>query len=174
MSTKATTPHLTDAELFGLAVPPAGEPEAVPAHLLECASCGRTLQAWKAAVRELAREDAGPMERRSEKQWREAEDRTLAAIRGTRVRHVNRIAWAAGLAAALLVGVFLIAGRRTASQPARPALTAAATAELSPADQADDALLREASRLARGDSQGAWEPFPSDGADSPSTGDKRL
>src|SRR6516162_5748342 len=68
MNVRIQSPHLTDAELFTLALPPAGEPEALPGHLLECAACGRALQTWKAAVRDLAREDAGPMGRRSERE----------------------------------------------------------------------------------------------------------
>jgi len=173
MNAKPRSPHLTDAELFGLAVPPAGEPEALPAHLLECAACGRTLQTWKAAVRDLAREDAGPMERRSEREWRAAEDRTLAAIRGARVGRRFPIAWAASLAAAVLVGGLLYPSKRSAP-PAPSIQRVEEAAELSPADQADDLLLREANVMARGDAHRTWEPFPSDAADAPLAPEKRL
>ena len=81
MDTKVPGAHLTDAELFGLALPPAGEPEALPAHLSECGACGRALQAWKTAVRDLAREGAEPIDRRTPAEWKTAGDRTLAAIR---------------------------------------------------------------------------------------------
>ena len=33
--------HLTDAELFALAAPPTGEPEALPRHLSQCQACSR-------------------------------------------------------------------------------------------------------------------------------------
>ena len=49
--------HLTDAELFGLAAPAAGEPEALPPHLSTCQECSRALQEWKASVRALAAEE---------------------------------------------------------------------------------------------------------------------
>jgi len=173
MNAKTRSPHLTDAELFGLALPPAGEPEALPAHLLECTACGRALQTWKASVRDLAREDAGPMERRSEREWRAAEDRALAAIRGAKVRRRFPMVWAASLAAAVLVGALLVPSKR-APAPATSSRPVEATAELSPADQADDILLREASVLARGDAQGTWEPFPSDASDAPRAPEKRL
>jgi hypothetical protein len=173
MNAKPRTPHLTDAELFGLAVPATGEPEALPAHLLECSACGRALQTWKGAVRDFAREDAGPMERRSEREWRAAEDRTLAAIRGARVGRRFPIAWAASLAAAVLVGALLIPTKHSAS-PAPSIRPAGESAELSPADQADDTLLREANVMARGDAQATWEPFPSDASDAPRASEKRL
>ena len=165
--------HLTDAELFGLALPPAGEPEALPGHLLECSACGRALQTWKTAVRDLADEDAGPMDRRSERDWREAGDRTLAAIRGARVGRRFPIGWAASLAAAVLVGALLIPTKRS-TVPSPSPQPSEETAQLSPADQADDILLREANVLARGESHRTWEPFPSDAADAPRQAEKPL
>jgi len=36
--------HLTDAELFALAAPATGEPEALPKHLSTCRTCSRALQ----------------------------------------------------------------------------------------------------------------------------------
>src|SRR5713226_5005943 len=44
--------HLTEGDLFTLAVPPAGEPEALPRHLSECSSCSRALSEWKTAERD--------------------------------------------------------------------------------------------------------------------------
>lgn len=173
MNARTQSPHLTDAELFTLALPPAGEPEALPAHLLECVACGRALQTWKAAVRDLARQDAGAMERRPEREWRAAEDRTLAAIRGARVGRRFPIAWSASLAAAVLVGALLIPSKRSAS-PAPAVRPVEESAELSPADQADDILLREANVLARGDAHKTWEPFPSDASDTPRAPEKHL
>ena len=46
MEPKADNLHLTDAELFNLAVPPVGAPEALPRHLSEGWSCSRALHEW--------------------------------------------------------------------------------------------------------------------------------
>jgi hypothetical protein len=172
MDAKRTTEHLTDAELFGLALPPAGEPEALPAHLSECGTCGRALQTWKGAVRELAREDAGPIGRRSPAQWKSAEERTLAAIRRSRVRSRFPVRWAVGLAAALFVGALLLPARRaTRAVSAGPAEQ---TEELSAADLADDALLRDAAVLARGESAGVWNAFAPEPGETPRAQESRL
>jgi hypothetical protein len=173
MDARVSSAHLTDAELFGLALPPAGEPEALPAHLSECGACGRALQDWKAAVRELAREGAGPIERRTPAQWREAEERTLALIRGARVRRHFPVGWAAGLAAAVLLAVLLLPGRglRTPELPASPSGEAA---ELSAADRADDALLRDVNLLARSDWSGVWNAFVVEPGESPAAEKQRL
>ena len=164
--------HLTDAELFGLALPPAGEPEALPAHLSECGECGRALQAWKAAVRELAAEDAGPMGRRTPSEWASAEARTLAAIRSSRVRRSFPLRRFLGLAAALLAAVLLLPLRRgPAESPVRPAESAQ---DLSAADLADDALLRDAAREARGDSAGIWNAFAAEPGETARADDGKL
>ena len=173
MDTKADTAHLTDAELFGLALPPAGEPEALPAHLSECGACGRSLQAWKMAVRELAREDADPIDRRTPEEWRSAEERTLAAVRGSRARPRAAVGWAAGLAAAVLVAVLLLPGQRTPA-PTPAAEPASETGELSAGDRADDTLLRDANLLARGDSSSVWDAFVSDPGELPASEGSRL
>ncbi|HEY1434878.1 MAG TPA: hypothetical protein VGG65_05840, partial [Thermoanaerobaculia bacterium] len=73
--------HLTDAELFGLAAPATGEPEALPRHLSRCGGCSRALQEWKAAVRALGDEETGEIDRRTAEQWQAAEAATMAAIR---------------------------------------------------------------------------------------------
>ena len=57
--------HLTDDALFSLALPPAGLPEALPAHLLECPRCARALADWKAAVRDMEERDEAVLDRRS-------------------------------------------------------------------------------------------------------------
>jgi len=49
--------HLTEEEIFALAAPAAGEPEALPRHLAHCTACGRTLQEWKTALQPI---DAPP------------------------------------------------------------------------------------------------------------------
>ena len=158
------TPHLTDEEFFELAVPPAGEPEAIPRHLSGCLACSRTLQAWKSAVRELAQEDADVIEQRLPRQWEALEEKTLEAIRRSeRIR--PRLRWAIAVAASLvLVGLLLPARRGGPPAPVE------AAAELSAQDQADDALLREVARLTRAeDSDSGWTglaPEPGTGAES--------
>ncbi len=144
--------HLTDAELFTLAVPPAGEPEALPGHLSECLKCSRALSEWKTAVRELAQEDADVFSERSEQDWQAREERTLAAIRRSRDSR-RRISWRwmATLAAALLLFALVAPLRRGSSRAAAKAAPAAASAQMSAQDQADDALLRDVARLSRGD-----------------------
>ena len=172
MDSKRTNEHLTDAELFGLALPPAGEPEALPAHLSECSACGRALQTWKSAVREMAREDTGPIGRRTPAEWTSAEERTLAAIRRSRVRSRFPVRWAVGLAAALFVGAVLLPARRaTRAVAAGPAEQ---TEELSAADLADDALLRDAAVLARGESAGVWNAFAAEPGEAPRAEEGRL
>lgn len=142
-------PHLTDAELFSLAVPAAGEPEALPGHLSRCQDCSRALLEWKGALRSLAEEDIAELDRRSPEEWRAAEEATLSAVRRSRrtARGRHPLRWAVGIAAALLV-VALAMPRGGSAPPASGADSP--VSELSPADQADDAFLREAEHLARG------------------------
>lgn len=173
MDAKEKTAHLTDAELFGLALPPAGEPEALPAHLSECGACGRALQNWKAAVRDLARDDAGPIDRRTPAQWREAEERTLALIHRARVSRRFPVRWAAGLAAAILVAVLLLPGRGMRA-PAPASSPATEAAELSAGDRADDTLLRDVNLLASSDSSGVWNAFAAEPGETPAAEKKRL
>lgn len=148
--------HLTDAELFALAAPATGEPEALPKHLSICRTCSRALQEWKAAVRALAEEDAGEIGRRTEDEWRAAEDATLERLRSAAParRRAHPWRWAVAIAAALLVAVFLLPSKtaptRVAKAPATPAAATPSGSELGPADQADDDLLRQASFLAAG------------------------
>jgi hypothetical protein len=155
--------HLTEDELFRLAIPAAGEPEALPSHLRGCAECGRRLQAWKAAVRELSEEDDSAIARRTPEEWRALENETLAAIgrSGAPGMRSRRLLWAFGLAASLVLAV-LLTTRRPAEEV--PAILDDA-AELSAQDRADDRLLREVSVLASGeDPGGAWislAPVPS-------------
>ena len=143
--------HLTDAELFGLAAPAAGEPEALPPHLSSCQACSRALQEWKASVRALAAEEVDEIERRSPAEWQAAEDSTMAAIRRAARpgRKAHPLRWVVGIAATLAVIALAMPGRRVV--PIAAAVpTPAAEAGLSPADRADDDLLREASYLAGG------------------------
>ncbi len=143
--------HLTDAELFSLAAPAAGEPEALPRHLQGCPSCSRALQEWKSSVRALAAEEVDDVSRRTPREWRAAEDATMAAIRkaGRAGRRAHPVRWAVGIAASLLVVALLIPGTRTASTATRVP-TPIAEPGLSAEDRADDALLRDAAYLAQG------------------------
>jgi hypothetical protein len=174
MDKHISTAHLTDAELFGLALPPAGEPEALPGHLSDCGACGRALQAWKTAVRELAQEDAGPIDRRTPAEWRAAEERTLEAIRSASARRPFPLRWAAGLAAAVLVAVLLLPVRASLTRGPVPAVPAGESSELSAGDRADDRLLHDVNRMARGDAGGVWNAFAGEPGESPAAEDQKL
>ena len=143
--------HLTDAELFGLAAPAAGEPEALPPHLSTCQACSRALQEWKASVRALAAEEVDEIEGRTAAEWQEREDATMAAIRRAArpARRPHPLRWVVGIAAALTV-IALAMPPRHAVPVAAAVPTPAAEAGLSPTDRADDELLRETSYLAGG------------------------
>lgn len=168
MERSALAGHLTDEELFALALPPAGEPEALPAHLLQCSRCGRALQEWKNAVQEIGDEEVEPVMARTAKQWRAAEDRTLEILRSARTRRrVRLLPWAAALAASLLLAIFLFPARRSAQPAATPSAVASSSpTELSPLDAADDALLREVASLSRADDSGDWDGLAPDPAAS--------
>ncbi len=159
--------HLSDAEFFSLALPPTGQPEALPQHLGGCLSCSRALAEWKAAVRDLAQEDVAPIAARSRAQWAAAEERTLAAIRTTRPARPRRRLWSAlGAVAALLVAALLLVHSRRPEQSR--AVRPGDAAEWSAQDRADDALLRDVARLSRGEEAGTWNtlaPDPKSGAE---------
>ena len=158
--------HLTDAELFGIALPAGGAPEALPAHLSDCLACTRALSEWKAAARDLASEGDDAMARRTPEEWADAGARTMAAIRRDRfARRALPHRWAIGIAAAVLLFAVALPLRRASTGTDRP--LAVASSEMSPQDQADDKLLRDVARLSRGDDSGSWSalvPEPSSGA----------
>lgn len=152
METRADDQHLTDEELFALAVPPAGEPEALPRHLSECFRCSRALQDWKSAVRELADEEVAALDKRTPAEWEALENETIEALRRSR-RGMRRqtLKWVVSIAACLVAAVLLLPARKSdRSEAARPAT------QLSPQDQKDDALLRDVARLSRGEDSGSW------------------
>jgi hypothetical protein len=146
------TTHLTDAELFTLAAPPAGEPEVLPRHLSECQSCSRALQEWKTSMRDLAEEDVEPIDRRSPEQWLASADATMARIRRAARpgRPARRMRWAVGIAASLLL-LALAIPRHGAGPAPVPGPTQGSSSSLSAADQEDDRLLRDVNSLAQGD-----------------------
>ena len=150
MNTDVSDRHLTDAELFDLAAPASGEPEPLPRHLSRCDACSRALQDWKAAMRELAMEDAAPLDRRPAEEWLAAREATMSAIRRARPRRpIQAVRWAIGVAAALLV-VTLAMPRRPESPAAAAPAPRDDMALASAADRDDDALLRDAEYLAQG------------------------
>jgi hypothetical protein len=163
MEPKAVTPHLTDAELFTLAVLPVGEPEALPRHLSECFLCSRALQEWKLAVREIADEETEALDRRSPAEWEALENGTIEAMRRAgRKRRAPAVKWAVSIAASLLLAVLLLPAMRRTGRAAPEQPVAAA---LSAQDQKDDALLRDVARLSRGEDYGSWSTLaPEPGA----------
>ncbi len=147
--------HLSDAELFSLAAPASGEPEALPRHLSECQACSRALQEWQTSLRAIGDEEVEEIERRTPQQWREAEAATMSAIRRAAPRaRRNPWRWAIGIAASLVILALAMPWRQVST----PAVSAGSAVEsaasddsgMSPADRDDDALLREAASLARG------------------------
>ena len=153
MELKAVNPHLTDAELFTLAVPPVGEPEALPRHLSECFRCSRALQEWKLAVREIADDDMAALDHRTPAEWESLESETIAAMRRAGHRRAPVLQWAASIAAGVLLGVLLLPAIRQTVSGGSGRLSAAATAAQ---DQKDDALLRDVDRLSQDEDSGAW------------------
>ncbi len=155
MEPKTDDRHLTDAELFNLAIPPLGEPEALPRHLSECWSCSRALQEWKSAVRDLADEETEELDRRSAAEWQEREEKTIEAMRRAgRTRRAPAVKWAVSLAASLLLVALLIPARK--SGRAAVAQREGTVAAFSAQDQKDDALLRDVARLSQGEDNGSW------------------
>jgi len=161
-----TEVHLSDDQLFALAVPPAGAPEPLPAHLLDCLTCSRALAEWKSALREIGAADENVLARRTPEEWNAAEEKTLAAIRraGPAGSGSSRpLGWAVAAAASLLLFAFLVGGREAAAPVAFDD-----SSGFSAQDRADDALLRDVDRLASGEeASSGWSslvPDPADGA----------
>ncbi|MFY9550277.1 MAG: hypothetical protein WAU32_03935 [Thermoanaerobaculia bacterium] len=160
MERSVSDTHLNDAELFALAAPASGEPEALPRHLSECQACSRALQDWKAAVRALAEEEVEEIERRTPQEWRAAEAATMAAIRKAAPRaRRNSWRWGLGIAASLVILALAMPWTSKTDRTAPTSAAIGATTDdgsgLSTADRDDDALLREAAYLARGGDEGS-------------------
>jgi hypothetical protein len=168
--------HLTDDALFALALPAAGLPEALPAHLSECLSCSRALADWKTAVRDLGEKDEEIVGRRTAEEWSAAEDWTLSAIRQAGAPGRGRartLRWTVPVAASVLLFALLVPGRQ---EPARSLDSDEDTTGLSAQDRADDALLRDVDRLASGEETwggwGALAPDPANVDTPPATGER--
>jgi hypothetical protein len=163
-----STDHLTDEELFSLAVPPTGAPEPLPVHLSDCLQCSQALVDWKRALSEIGREDGDVIGGRSAEDWRAAEETTLAAIRqaGAPGRHRAKILrWALPAAAVVAFFALLIAGRSTQTPVAFDDPSG-----LSAQDRADDLLLRDVDRLASGeDAAIGWSELVPDPAGTDAT-----
>jgi len=163
METEPETGHLTQDELFGLALPAAGAPEPLPSHLSECLRCSRALADWKGAVGDLGQQDEEALSKRSSEEWLAAEEATLVAVRreGAPGRGRSRqLRWALPAAASLLLFALLVNGRNDAARVTDPYDDPTG---LSAQDRADDALLRDVERLARGEENGAgWSALAPD------------
>jgi hypothetical protein len=148
---ETTDRHLTDAELFALAAPAAGEPEPLPVHLSRCADCSRALKDWTAALAQIGEDEAAPIENRSPERWNAAAESTMAGIRaaGRRGRPGRAARWALGIAATLLV-VLLAAPWRQSADPEADRAASSGEAVLSAQDREDDELLRDVAYLSRG------------------------
>lgn len=167
-SMKPAPRHLTDAELGALAIPAAGVPEALPAHLSDCLACTRALNEWKSALAAVG-DEGGPLDARTEEDWGMLAESTMDRIRVAPLRHSSTaVRWTVGVAASLLLAVLSVP-IRNAARPDRPAGGRdGGRTELSGQDQADDALLRDVARMARAEDDGGeiWdslapEPGPS-------------
>lgn len=147
--------HLEMEDFFLLAVPPAGEPEPLPSHLSSCDRCTRQLTQWKAALSSLA-----PGEAEAPEGFEKDVMAKIRSLRTPRSRRLRRRAQAGLAAAASLVLAFWL-GTRLHRRPPRENI--AATSVMSPADQRDDRLLRDVSRLVEGEDSSAWKslaPLP--------------
>ena len=145
--------HLGSGDFFLLAFPPAGEPEGLPPHLSRCEECRRRFAEWERAAREIAGRPGTPGE-----EFERAVMERVRRLPAPRRRGVRR-AWAAGLGAAACLAAAFWAGTRL-SAPRPPGDAAAA---MSARDRADDALLRDVSRLVDEDDGPGWKdlaPLP--------------
>jgi hypothetical protein len=154
--------HIPLDELYALAAPPVGEPEALPAHLAVCRSCGRAFQTIQKAFADVGRSAELAAAERTPLEWNQAERNIMAKVRGLgipmrRPRPRRRRAVWGGLAAASVLLVVWIARTNLGSggKAVRMAAGSGSAASMSPADQADDKLLRDVARLSEG-----GEPSP--------------
>ena len=142
--------HLTDADFFTLALPPSGEPEALPQHLSECPACSRQFAEWRSAARTLGNEGMDSLRNRSAADWEVLENRTIEAIRRLRRPRPRLWRWAVAVAASILLFALALPLWRGRT---RPDGASAAAQTFSAQDQADDALLRDVARLARSEDE---------------------
>ena len=156
MNPRPADTHLKDGDLFLLAFPPTGEPGPLPPHLAGCGPCARRFAEWERAAREIAG--------RPESSAADFEQAVMARIRALPAGPRRRgRAWAAALAAAAALFATLWLGLRTLPLPGSPA--PAAGAAMNARDFADDALLRDLTRVVDGEDGAAWNrmaPLPAE------------
>jgi hypothetical protein len=144
--------HLTGGDLFVLAFPHSGEPGPLPPHLAACGACARRFAEWERAAREIAG--------RPESSAADFEQAVMARIRALPPPGRRRgRAWGMLLAAAAALVAAIWLGPRIVSRSPAPAADAAMDAR----DLADDALLRDVSRVVEDDDGAAWKrmaPLP--------------
>jgi len=146
--------HLGDEDFFLLAFPPAGEPEGLPPHLSRCEECRRRFAEWERSAREMAGRPETP-----EADFERAVMARIRRLPAPRRRGTRR-AWAAGLAAAACLAAAFWAGTRVSAPADRPG---DAAVSMSAGDRADDALLRDVSRLVEEEDGPGWKtlaPLP--------------
>lgn len=152
--------HLDEGDFFSLAFPPAGEPEGLPPHLSACDVCRRRFSEWERAAREIVGRPAIS----APDFEREVMARVRRLPRPRSRRPLRR--WSAAIAAAACLAVAFWMGTRVSL---RPAPAPAAVSAMSDRDRADDALLRDVSRLIEDDDRSGWEnlaPLPAEGGSS--------
>jgi hypothetical protein len=162
MSKERKFRHLDPEDFFLLALPPAGEPEALPSHLSVCGLCARQLAEWQNAARALGALEGAPSE--------QFERVVMERVRGSRKpsshRAVRRIRSVLAVAACL-AGAFYL-GTRKAPTP-RPPAESVSAAPMTEADRADDELLRDVSRLVSDEDAAPWKslaPLPGPAEDN--------
>jgi hypothetical protein len=154
-----TERHLAEGDFFSLAFPPAGEPEGLPPHLSACDLCRRRFSEWERAAREIV----GRPVLRAPDFEREVMAKVLRLQKPRSRRAVRR--WSAGIAAAACLIASFWLGTRMSPRRAEPPSPSAMSAR----DRADDALLRDVSRLVEDDDGSGWKslvPLPAEGGNS--------
>lgn len=151
--------HLGAEDFFLLAFPPAGQPEGLPPHLSDCEACRRRFAEWERAAREIAGRPETPAP-----DFERAVMERIRRLPAPRSRRTRRT-WAAGLGAAACLALAFWAGTRVTPGSER---FPDASGSMSAADRADDALLRDVSRLVDEDESLGWRelaPLPASPGD---------
>ena len=150
--------HLRAEDCLFLVLPPAGEPEPLPAHLSACPACARQFAEWRSAAEGLAAGGENPP--------LDFETNVMARVRAMAIPRSRRRQrrWAAGLsAAACLLAAFWLGTRAgTRTGPGSPPVRVTVTS-MSESDRADDELLRDVSRLVSSEDETNWRslaPLP--------------
>lgn len=149
--------HLRAEDYLFLALPPAGEPGPLPAHLSACTACARQFSEWRFAAEGLAAGGENPPP--------DFETNVMARVRAMAIPRSRRRRrrWAAGLsAAACLLAAFWL-GTRAGTRSGPGSAVRASVTSMSASDRADDELLRDVSRLVSSEDETNWRslaPLP--------------